>query len=341
MAKSKTTAPSIFNINKFLKKETLLPVYFLFGEDSYSIESAAKAIEKTVQPFLTSDFDREILNSKDHTFEQVVNSALAFPFGSEKKLVIYKDFDDKKENRTILNSYIKNPADFSILVITKQGSISNLDNEPYPAMAAKNFIFEAKELRGEELVNWVIKYCSRNDKNISTENARLILDIVGENRSLIEMQLQKMFSYLGANKEITYETIESLTSELKEYTIFELQKAIAFLQKPKAVEIAFNILDQGKEPLFIVVMLTRFFTAIAQIPELEKDGLSDQDVARKIGLHPYYYTDYKKGAAIFRGKRISSIANSLLKADVSLKTSGTDQKTVILILLTEIFNTVK
>jgi DNA polymerase III delta subunit len=46
MAKSK--APSMQDIEKQLKQKKLLPVYYLFGEDSYSVEITFKEIEKAV-----------------------------------------------------------------------------------------------------------------------------------------------------------------------------------------------------------------------------------------------------------------------------------------------------
>jgi len=56
MAKSK--APAIQEIEKQLKQKRLLPVYYLFGEDSYFVDIIFTQIEKAVQPLITSDFDK-------------------------------------------------------------------------------------------------------------------------------------------------------------------------------------------------------------------------------------------------------------------------------------------
>ena len=56
---------SIQNINavkNYLKPEKLLPVFYLCGEDSVAIDNALKAIEKTVEPLLASELDKEIIN---------------------------------------------------------------------------------------------------------------------------------------------------------------------------------------------------------------------------------------------------------------------------------------
>lgn len=336
MAKSKVPVASIFSISKFLKKDSLLPIYFFFGEDSYSIESAVRSIETVVQPLLASDFDKETISGKDRTVSEIVDLASAFPFGSEKKLLILKDFDELKGDKKSFSSYVRNPSLFTILVITKHGAISNLEAEPYLSLRKENFIFEANELKGDELINWIIKYSARKQKAISYENAAMLVSIVGENRSLIEMQLHKIFAYLGDEKEITHEVIQNQSSQLKEYTIFDLQNAIGARNKVKAFEVANNLLDKGKDALFIILMLTRYFTAIAQIPELEKNNIPDQEAARIIGTHSFFYKDYKKASLYYRDLRLLKAGKALFNADLTIKTTSIDQKTVITMLLAEI-----
>lgn len=336
MAKNKVQVPSIFSISKYLKPDSLLPIYFFFGDDLYSIENSVRAVENAAQPFITSDFDLEVFNSQDKDFADVLDLASTFPFGSEKRLLIYKGFEDKKDDRAKLTSYVKNLSSSTIFIIVRYGNISNLETEPYTSLLKNDFIFEGRELKGDELISWVMKYSAKKGKSINSENAAVLVEIVGENRTLIEMQLQKIFSYLGDVKEITYDTIKAISSELKEYTIFDLQNAIGAKNKTKAMETAYNLLDKGKEALFILAMLTRYFTAIAQIPELEKSGKSDFEIARAIGVHHFYYKDYKNASRYYRDKKMVNIARALFEADVSLKSTSTEQKTIITILITEI-----
>ena len=92
----------------------------------------------------------------------------------------------------------------------------------------------------------------KKGKYISNENASLLVDTVGDNRALVEMQLQKMFTFLGENREITFEIVKDLATELKEYTIFDLQNAIGRKDKKEALKISNNLLDKGTELIFIL-----------------------------------------------------------------------------------------
>ena len=128
---AKKELPSITEIAKFLSKENLLPVYFLCGEDQYTIDLAVETIEKAVTPLLLSDFDKEILSAeKNLGLTQVLDLAYSFPFGGGKKLIILKNFEkfgDKKE----LASYVKNPSEFTVLIIVQSGKISDVAKQPY------------------------------------------------------------------------------------------------------------------------------------------------------------------------------------------------------------------
>lgn len=336
MAKSKNPAQSIYNISNYLKKDTFLPIYFFFGEDQYSIDSAVRLVEEKLAPLIGSELDREVISGKDRSIIEIIDAASAFPYGGGKKVIVVKEFEEIKGDKKKITPYAKNPNPETILIMVKNGSISNLETEPYHTLRGNNFMFEANVLKGEELITWVIKYVGRKGKKISHENASLLVNIVGENRSTIEMQLHKIITFVGDQAEITDEVIRNLSSALKEFTIFDLQNAISVRNRARSFEMAYNLLDKGKEALFIIAMLNKYFSTIARIPEVDRMGLSDAEAARLAGVHPYYYKDYKKASQNYPARKLFIIARAIFKADLSMKSTAVDPKTAITILLTEI-----
>jgi DNA polymerase III delta subunit len=96
------------------------------------------------------------------------------------------------------------------------------------------------------------------------------------------------------------------------------------------------MMDKGAEPTFIIHMLTRYFTGLVRVNELKEQNLPEQAAARIVGTHPYYYKDYLKERTIYSDDKIYNAAQALLKADLSIKTTSTDEKTVISLLIAEI-----
>ena len=333
----KTKTPSILNVIRNVDKVNLLPVYYLFGEDNYLLKSALSTIETAIASYIASEFDRQTFYGEDRSLSDVIDLASAFPFGSEKKLFVFKQFE-KVKNKKPLKEYINSPVDFTVLVLIHNGSISNLESEPYKTLIKNNWIFEAKELKGKTLLKWIINYTEKKGKSISEENAQMLLDISGENRNILESQLDKIFIFMNGADEITLDHVQSLSANLKQHTVFDLQNVVGKKDKANTIKIAFNLLDNGIEPVFIVAMLTRYFTGISKVNELNKLKLPVQQAARFVGTHQFYYKDYQQARTIYSDSDLTNVFRALLKADLSIKSTASDGKNVITILLSEILN---
>ena len=333
MAKSK--APSILEAIPEIKKRKFKPVYYFFGEDSYNLTSALHILEVSFNPILKSDFDKEIIYSEDKLINDILGLATAFPFGSEKKLIIVKEAEKIKDKKP-LKDYVASPAEFTVIAFFHNGSITNLKSEPFKTLDTNDFLFEAKELKGKNLVNWLITVADEKGKNLSEENAQFMVDIVGENRNMLEDQLEKICVFLNKEREISIESIQQVSSELKQFNIFDLQNAIGVKDKAKSILVANNLLDNGVEPTFIIAMLTRYFTGLSKITELKSKNISDMESARIVGTHPFYYPNYVRARTLFSDIKLVEVFRALLKADVSVKTTSTNEKTIIAILIEEI-----
>ena len=333
MAKSK--APSIIEAIPGIKKGNFKPVYYFFGEDSYNLSKTRHILEEAFKPLLSSEFDKETIYSENRTLDEILSLASSFPFGSEKKLMIVREAEKIKDKKA-LKDYALSPAEFTVLAFFHNGAITNLNTEPFKTLSANNYLFEAKELKGKNLIAWLIGEAEEKGKTLAEENAQVLVDIVGENRSMLEDQLEKICIFLNQKKEITIEAIQQISSELKQFNIFDLQNAIGEKDKAKAITVVNNLIDNGAEPTFIIAMLTRYFTGLAKITELRSKNIPDREAARVVGTHPYFYPGYVRARSIFSDKKLVEVFRSLLKADVSVKTTSADDKTIITLLIAEI-----
>lgn len=335
MTKQRVKLQSVQNLSNYLKEDNLLPVYFFCGEDSYGIEQAVKQTVNVLDPLVESDFDRETITAdKKIESQQILDLALSFPFGGGKKVIIFKNFDNVGDKKNF-QPYFENPPDFTILIITQQGKVSSVTSQPYKTLYEKNYIFEARQMKSDELIEWLIKSAEEKKIKLTYENAVALIEIAGENKSLLETQIQKFFDNVGENGEITFELIRDLTSSTKKYTVFNLQDEIGRGNKRKALEIAYNLLDSGTEMGAIISLLNRFVTVNAQAVELRNKRIPANEVARTANVNPYYYKNCTTGNIFKDRKRLFNAAKALFKADYSVKTSAADPKTIVTVLISE------
>ena len=132
-------------------------------------------------------------------------------------------------------------------------------------------------------------------------------------------------------------TIQNLSSKSKEYTIFDLQNELGKGNKAGALEIIYSLLNGGMELVYINIMLTKYFSTILQSIEHTKNKISDWEAAKLSDASYGYYMNCKKTRYFMNESRLINALRALLKADLTLKTSAADKKTIAANLIVEVF----
>lgn len=335
---TKAEALHISKVYDYLDEKNFLPVYFLFGADTFAIEKTADDIIKAVDPFVGTDFDKEVVRlDKKQEINGLISSASTYPFSDGKKLIVIKSFENVADKK-VLNEYIENPAPFTVLIITHNDKIQSLSSNPYKTMAIEGWMFEARELKGADLVNWVMKSAGEKKVSITYENAAVLIETVGEDKNLLEQELNKFYNFLGANKEIDLELINRLASNTKEFTIFNLLDALAVGDKDKALRIGYNLLYYGTHLLIMLSTLNKYFITIVHSKELIRKDIQPREAALKADVSEYFYKSCLRATYFKSEERVNKAIKALLKADLSVKSSGLDPKTIYTLLIGEMFS---
>lgn len=332
---AKKSIPSVNEIPKFLHKEKLLPLFFLIGEDDYTIEKTVEEIRKFVEPLVSSEFDKEFINSERNVnLTQILDTACSFPFGGGKKLIVIKNFESIA-NKKELNNYINSPAEFTVMIITQLSKPSDLAKEPYSLLIDKKYLFEAKAESGNDLIEWLIGISEQLSSPFDYDTAQGLIEIVGNDKGLLEMQVRKILDYSIGKPKLSFDEIKKLVSPTKQHTVFDLQDAIGAGNKSKALEIAFNLLDAGISIVMIISMLAKYLSAVSQVSEFNRSNVNDNEAARKIGVSWFYYVNCKKARFLMPDERLLKASRALFNADMAVKSSNTEHKTILIMMLSE------
>ena len=335
MAKSKFTAPSVLEAIRQIKKGSLLPLYYFFGVDGFIINEAYLLLEEKISPLISTEFDKQVIYASDKSLVEILDAASAFPFGSDKKFIVVKEADKLKDKKGLV-SYCKQPPSFTTLLFLHNAEIKDIDSEPFTSLYSFGYLFEGKELKGKNIIDWLLDFAESKNLKLSKENAQMLVDIVGENRSMLEHQFEKFTTFLGDKKEISIETITSLSTELKEFNIFDLLNAIGKREKAKALKIVMNLYEKENELISIVAMLNKYFTGLLRLNEMNEKKIDPVIQARIIGTNKYYLNDYENARKNFSDFQLYNAIEAILKADIQKKSSFTDDRTLLTALISEI-----
>ncbi|MGK9370041.1 DNA polymerase III subunit delta [Melioribacter sp. Ez-97] len=333
---AKKSVKSVNQIISEIKKGIIQPVYYICGNDQYSLDAAVDYLQKQLAPQINSEFDREIISvEKGDDINKIIDLALAFPFGDGKKLIVVKNFENINGRKEIVE-YLGNPPDFTILVILHNAERLEFNREPFKLLNEKGYLYEAREETGEDLVYWLSNRARKMKLNFNDEQLRILIEIVGENKSLLNSQLDKIADYLSSNPDAEFEEIKKLINPTKTYSIFDLQDAIGAGNTAKALEIAYNLLDSNVDIVMLINMISKYILTITQALELMRMNLNDGEASSKLGVSWYYYINCKKAKFLLNENRLRKAARALYEADLAVKTTQTDPKDVVTQLLAKI-----
>lgn len=326
---------SIYEIPELVKSNKLPPVIFLCGEDTFAIDGALKILIDWIEPSIGSEFDKEIISAdKNSSSQNIIDLALAFPFGGMKKLIVVKDFNNLDEKNKF-EELITDTPEYLHLILIQYGTVTATKTEPYASLHKNKLMFEAKKLKPDELADWLVKHAKKNNVVLSYENAIALTEIVGDEKSLLENQVNKMYDYVGEGGVLTFDVISSLASTTRKYTTFNLQDEIGKGNKSKALEIAINLLDSGTEMGQLIANLSRYFLLNMQSIELKSKRFELAEAAKEAGANFFYYKNTTNSKIYKNPNHLKKAAEALFKADLTLKTTSTDPKTVLTILISE------
>lgn len=308
---------------KGIKSENLKPVYLIHGTEPYYIDALSDKIQEVAIPEFEKAFNEYILYGKDISTGDIINYAKRFPMMAERQLVLIKEAQaisdiGTKDAQTAIENYAKNPLTSTILVLVF-GKAQDERKTWVKSFSGKGEIHNFKKMYDSEVPTFISDLCKEENLKISPKAIQLLSEHLGNNPQAISNELDKIKLNLKEGEEIDADAIEKFVGVSKDYNVFELQKALMDKNSVKAFQIAHYFGNNTKDhPVtMVVVSLYNFFSKVLMIRGL--GGKPDTDLARMLGVNPYFLKDYKKTAQIYSLGQLRNAIAALRIADAKSK----------------------
>ena len=313
-------------ILKSTKKDSLKPVYFLHGEEPFSIEQIADKIQEITIPVHEKSFNEFLFFGKDLNVGALINYARRFPMMAEKQLIVVKDAQliqgiDLKENQTLLEDYALKPLASTVLVLCF-GNAQDERRTWVKAFGKTGILQNFKKLYDNQLPEFIADYCHSKGVKVSLKAIQLLVEHIGNDLKRITSEIDKVILNLKLGEEINAKIIEKYVGISKEYNVFELQKALVQKDILKANQIinyfASNPKDNPIQPILII--LYNFFSKVL-LAQVAQDK-SERSIAGLLGVNPFFAKDYLAAIRLYSLGKLCRIIHYLKIAD--LKSKGVD-----------------
>ena len=298
-----------------VKSGVFKPVYLLMGEEPYYPDLLCQAIIDNCLQDWEKDFNELICYGADVDADAVITAARRFPMMADRQLVVVKEAQAMKSLED-LALYCQKPLDSTVLVILMHGASADKRKSLYKTVLKQGVIVESLPLRDYETEKWVMTYYSERGLQIDPEGARLLVESTGTDLGRIAVETEKLLKNLPEGvKNITPEDIEKNVGISRQFSIFELTKALSFRDAARAVKVARNV---GETPKFAmpmaVSMLFTHFNRILRYHALLQAGQGSDSAAKAkvLGVNPYFFKEYDaavKKYSLKQAMRVISLLN--------------------------------
>ncbi len=333
MAKSGKVKISVDTFLSSIRKKEFAPVYFFFGDEDFLIDEIVDAVVAEGVDPATKGFNLDIIHGSEVNGKDIVSIASSFPMMAERRVVIVKDFD-RVSNKELVEPYLEHPSPSTSLILI--ASKPDTRKKPYPLLKKNSVGGEFSRLYDNEIPGWIQRRVAQLRRTMTPEAAELLQAYVGNSLREISNQIDKLLIAVGSKPAIEVEDVEAVVGISKEFTVFELTKMVGEKNISRSIEIVERMLDSGESPQLIIVMLTRHFIIMAKLRELHAAAGSEFELAGAVRINPFFIKEYLSQLRRYSPVAVENAFLALTRADRELKSSATDPKLVMDVLLCEI-----
>lgn len=298
-------------------------IYLLYGLNDYVINEEIKKIK---EKFNITNNDITRYDYKEVLIKNIIDEAILIPLFSDKKLIIVDNatiFESsaKKEETTILEKYLNNRNDDTILIFIDK--VEKLDERKkiYKILKENKTIIECNNINLNNLVKEALK-----DYKINQDTIVKLINRVGTNPYNLINEIEKLKIFKINDKTITNLDI-ALTSKNIEDSIFDLINYIINKNSEKIIEIYNDLLNKNSEPLAILVLIANQFRLILQSKILYYQGYSEKDIATTLEVHPYRVKLALQSAREYEKSTLVDYIDKLAILDLDIKSGIKDANT--------------
>lgn len=304
-----------------LKKRQFAPVYLLMGDEPYFIDEISGYIAKNILNESEQAFNQVIMYGKDSEIGTVINAAKRFPMMSEYTVVIVREAQELKDIDK-LYYYTDNPLRSTILVIDYKYKKLDKRSKVYKSILKNGVVFESKKLYDNQVPGWIDSYLKGLGRKIDPKASLLLTEFLGSELSKITGQLDKLLTLIPEGELITVRHIEDNIGISKDFNNLELQKAITDRDVEKAFRIVayFNANPNNNPLVLTLTSLYFYFNKILTLHTLK--GQPDPELAKVLGVHPFFLKDYKKAASVYPWPKAVHAISMLREYDLRSKGIG-------------------
>ncbi|MEL6606671.1 MAG: DNA polymerase III subunit delta [Bacteroidota bacterium] len=307
-----------------LQKKQYASVYFLQGEEPYYIDLITNYVEANVLSDAEKGFNLTVVYGKEGTIPTILSHARRFPMGSEYQVVLVKEAQElqdlkKEAGRKLLESYIQSPQPATLLVFAHKYKTLDARRSLSKTLAKQAVLVNSKKLYDNQLGAWITTYARDKGLSITEKATWMLQEYIGNDLERLANELSKICLNIEQSTGIDDVMVQTYVGISRNFNAFELQKALAKKDVPKAQQIVAHFAANPKNnpAIPLVALLFSFFSKLLRLHHAQDK--SDAALAKALQVSPYFVQEYITAAKHYPLPKVIENIHHLHQADLQLK----------------------
>lgn len=298
--------------NSLENGEKAFSLYLFEGEDAFFRERAVSLLEKKFvsEPSLNvATFSGESFSEND-----LLGSISAYPFMSEKRLTVIKEFYPKTQLASLLEKTI-NGSDTGIVAI--------LNEKPCEALKKIDggCIVDCAKADNATIARYVKSQCQTAGVEIDLQTSAFLAECCRQDMKHVLIETEKLISFVGDRKVIKISDVDEIVPKDDEYKIYQMTDYVGRKQFDKAMSVIRDMLSKGETAQRIIVSIYNYFRRLLHVAIT---SVSDMELAKQLGIKEFAVKKAKEQASMFKVKSLKKAVDVLCDADFNLKNGNLD-----------------
>lgn len=294
---------------------------FFYGDNQQSLK---KEVQVWKQSFLskypnTTNFVE--YKNPSQEIESILNEIYTPPFLDPKKLIFVYNLAGALEEKTQSKFFkqIANLPESTILVVIQEIKIA----KNAKILSEFKKIAQVKEFTSTpaDLFKSAQSLLQKLQKNIDPNLLKDLIFKLENNPQKIENELIKL-SLFADTDQISENDIKQIVSFSTNISVFELIDNLSAKDTKKAFFNFHNMTQSGEEPTKIFYLIARQLRILIQLISLKNQKLSETEIAKASGLHPFVVKKTLPKITKFNLNQLKLTLQKILDFDTDLKTGN-------------------
>lgn len=324
---------------KNLKAGKLEPVYYVHGPDAFMLDTAVDAIIQAAAPDGLNEFNHDKFRGKDALGDRVRAAAEQLPFMVKRRIVILRNAEEMASKEfDVLGEYFENPSPSTILIVHVMTTNKALDGRSSAVKKLKKVAveYEFKAFYEDELDDFIARHAQSRKLRLTREATAHLVEAIGTELFLIVDALERVDLYLGDSdtvRNVEEDMIRHVVAHTRVHSVFALTEALGARHLERALQVFGTMIESGEPPIRVAAMVARHFRILLRLKDPTLRNGDRNDVARAVGVAPFFLKDYQKDADRFSKDELFRLHTLMLETDLALKSSRVSDRILMEALL--------